>query len=272
VAPLDARGFRAHPHAEHRARIGDLRRESWWRRDHGWLTLLCDTGHLSNIPVPCGVRYCDICAGAVAGRRRKILEHEIQETLDGAHRSWRVKMLTLTIENHEDLAGIWDLLLEAFDRLREMVVWTDARVAWWRASLEVTTSGREWHPHLHIVMCSGFMKQEKVSGSWISATRGWGMIVDIREIYGEAGREAKEAAKYLAKPDQVATWSRRQRIEFSRAARSRQTWFGSGKIRGIAAIPRHSGCRHCGSGVDMVRSTDGDTWHHYRQWIDEIPD
>lgn len=268
--PLDARGFRARDHSDHGNRIADLRREAWWNRDHGWISIMCDSGHTSFVPSPCGVRYCDICARSRAVSRRAKLRREIEHTQDVAGPGWRVKVLTLTIENVEDLGGGWDHLLDSFSRFREMRLWRDTGVAWWRASLEVTTKGKEWHPHLHVLMCAGFMDYRAITGSWITATRGWGMITDIREAYGPPGQEAREAAKYVAKPQQVATWSRRQRGEFSRVARDRRSWFGSGAVIGLPDETR-AGCGECGSSVELVHQHYGPADHHYARWSDEDP-
>lgn len=262
---LDAPGFRTR---EVKMRTAKLKRWNWYTREHRWASFMCDDGHSYSVPLDCGHRYCDICARSQVATRRRALELEIERAKELETRSVRVKMMTLTMKSMEDPRQMWDHLYDSFDRLQETVTWRKGKVRWWIARAEVTTKGKEWHVHLHVLMLSRFIDQKALSNSWIRSTRRTGMIVHIEQIFGrEIGDAAMEVAKYLCKPGDVAKWSRRQKAQFAEAVRDRKLWLGGGELD--PRLPdgpqkRGRGCPTCGSHVEFVHMSVTTAENYYR--------
>ena len=135
----------------------------------------------------CHSRWCTPCARDRASRIASNLEQLIQ------HHPHR--FLTLTLKHSDSpLSTQLDRLYDSFRRLRRRPFWSSA-VSGGAAVLEVKHSHRDhlWHPHLHVLLDSKFLRHKDISAEWFRIT-GDSFITDIRLI-----KDHKHAAHYMTK-------------------------------------------------------------------------
>ena len=119
----------------------------------------------------------------------------------------RLSMLTLTTQNTPLGA-----LAEGFDHhiasVKRLVETLGVNLTWGQFQIEITSNGAGFHVHSHGIIRAQFIPQDWLVERWIEASYGWGMVLDIREVYGtEYGDAAKEASKYPTKPLDMRSWS-----------------------------------------------------------------
>jgi hypothetical protein len=103
--------------------------------------------------------------------------------------------LTLTVRNGSDLRERGQHLRRSFERLRRRKYWRE-HVAGGIAIEEIVHNGKEWHPHLHIIVDSGTPSAvllPELVALWLAVT-GDSFIIDVRPL-----TELREACKYTAK-------------------------------------------------------------------------
>lgn len=97
---------------------------------------------------------------------------------------------------------------------------------------------KEWHPHLHIVLDSDYIPQEKLSKEWQACT-GTSSIVDIRAVRSTKA-VAEYVSRYCARPAKLVDFNEEDCIEMFKVFHNRKlcgTW-GSG--RKISLRPQKS--------------------------------
>lgn len=216
---------------------------------HEFLHVVCtDCGHKIDIPITCGDPFCVVCAKWKQRKYRNYIRQKIGGMVD---RGQKLRMMTLTIKNTNDLAAGYDKLREDFTRLRRRNIWTrNVKAA--VAGFEVTNSGSGWHVHVHIFYDGRFIRQQDLSRVWLSVT-GDSKIVDIRAIHDVHGA-LKEVMKYPFKPADARNWSDRERGEYCSvmAGKRRYTtygaWYGEKLVE-----PRKKGCcPDCGGEMTIM--------------------
>lgn len=108
------------------------------------LTCTC-CGEVHEIKVSCRKRWCPVCAWRISAARVARYSAAVQSM------QWPL-FVTLTRPNVKviDLDVIRDMR-RAFRRLRQRAAWA-RNVRGGVASLEITNTGRGWHPHIHAVI------------------------------------------------------------------------------------------------------------------------
>ena len=155
--------------------------------------------------ISCGDRIgCVLCAHARAGK----VAIRVEKLFAGVERP---KFLTLTVKNVPTITTTtYGELRRSFTRFRRIL----ERIApgalrggvyvietTFHAKGSSRKSGGvyerdEWHPHIHVLIDSGYIPQATLSDLWSEATHGWGHMVDIRAA--DKGSIA-ELAKYPTK-------------------------------------------------------------------------
>lgn len=156
-----------------------------------------DTGHggthYAGLETCGSVWHCPVCAGRVAQRRCQEVAEIIQahQSMGGA-----VYMVTLTIRHHafQRAAELRHAVTEAWRKVQGGSVWQGmkerAGVKGTVRALEVTYGQAGWHPHMHVLICTGKelpeATEEYLRGAifdrWAAAVRKLG--------YGECSRDA----------------------------------------------------------------------------------
>lgn len=163
----------------------------------------------------CENRFCPACCGRIAHKR---IERTVSLLDDVNPRDLR--FITLTLKHSSTpLRSQIKALRKAFRKLRsdKYGPWRRTQ-SWGIAVIEVKRTSRgEWHPHLHIISCGGFLAKRVLSWEWGASTctcrkrsdpcyasrdgmcagRSW--IVDIGAVETTQGAVGY-IAKYVAKP------------------------------------------------------------------------
>lgn len=141
------------------------------------LRLHCTScGRIHESETRCSLKWCPVCARKRAAR------------LSGKYRKASALMtwpmhITLTRANTATISKEQiDELKKAFTKLRERAIWRDNVVGGIKA-LEMTNTGKGWHPHLHILAdCKWLSKQ-------VPEPQGWHSRARKKELFQQASEE-----------------------------------------------------------------------------------
>lgn len=161
---------------------------------HDFRRIVCGScGHVSDVPIYCGDRFCPVCSGPRRKRLRERFTAIVSATPRKSRYRWR--FVTLTIPSQEDPKEALDTLYERFKRLRQR--------KWWKSyclggicGAEITRSLDKWHVHLHIILYSTFIPQSELAKRWRQVSPG--RIVDIRLLPETTA--ISYILKYITKP------------------------------------------------------------------------
>lgn len=163
--------------------------------DHEYRRIACTAcGHIFDVPVSCGNRFCAICNGP---RRRRVvskLQHIVQNAFVPPGYRWR--FVTLSIPRSPDLRLAAETLVGSFRRLRQRRSWAK-RVAGGAYVIEVIGTPGNWHAHLHVIVLSSYLPQKQLASEWSKCSPG--RIVYIQAIPPSA--IISYVTKYVAKTD-----------------------------------------------------------------------
>lgn len=143
--------------------------------DHDFRRFFCvGCGHIVDVPVHCGNRFCEICMKSRQWKARQ----KIRVLVDSLQleKGFRLKMLTLSVPNTDDLAAGVDHLIASFRRLRQRSYWKN-RIKGGLAVVEISGRSGNWHPHLHILIESKFLKYAKIHKDWCDVSGGIGVYI-----------------------------------------------------------------------------------------------
>lgn len=156
-----------------------------------------DCGSVTKFPNRCDLFCCPECANHLQRDR-------VQQVEWWTHTLSQPKHVVLTVRNTEQISrGHIKSLQTAFARLRRQKVFSGVRGGFYR--IEITNEGKGWHLHIHALVEARWIDAPSLAIAWNKATRGEGCIVKVRDC--RKGEYLREVTKYLAKPQQVASWS-----------------------------------------------------------------
>ena len=158
----------------------------------------------------CRHRMCPFCAV----KRSANVAADILHALQGMTRP---RTIILTVRsNDKPLGDQLRRLRSDFARLRRRALWRN-NVTAGMYTLEVTLNQQtgQWHPHLHIIYQGNYIHQKALRLQWQNVT-GDSDVVWIEEVRDRAGA-AQELAKYVGKPQRVATWTPQQILTYADA-------------------------------------------------------
>lgn len=190
------------------------------------LTCTCCGAHRM-VETRCKKRWCPVCARTISAARVSKYSGAV------ARMQWPL-FLTLTRPNLKTLTlGDIRHMRRAFRKMRQRV-WWERSVRGGVASLEITNTGKGWHPHIHAVIdCKWLavktpppkpfesrkallarLKQaaEEVGGAWAKAMELPRCSVKVKRAYGARAAEdpransssiAVEVLKYSVKPSDL---------------------------------------------------------------------
>lgn len=175
----------------------------------------------------CGLRWCPTCQR----HKQSFITQEVQDWISGVELP---KFLTLTLKHSDDpLEDQIRRLYECFQKLRK---WKRFQAyvygGVWFFQVKRSKESGQWHPHLHILLCSEYMPHERISSMWLECT-GDSDIVDIRAVKSPQ-QVASYVARYATNPAELETMSEADAIEVFDALHSRRLY---GKF-GIASALR----------------------------------
>lgn len=206
---------------------------------HQFRRIVCSgCGESLDVPVYCGDRFCPVCSVTRSIRVKRRLTWLVDQQSKLPNQSFF--FWTFSLKNCTDLTkGIKQLQL-AFRRLRNRAYWKN-HVTGGGFVIEIKGHPGNWHPHIHAILYSNWMKWDTVFTLWRKCSGGRGCYVKL--IPKSAA--VAYVTKYLSKPDvpdQVA-------IEISAALKGIRlfapigAWHAGNKSYPKKATP----CKRCGS-------------------------
>lgn len=165
-----------------------LRRQYERCRTDAWVVQHEDTLELRVASRKCNQRWCPMCQKT----KRWIITNAVT---DWAETKQHVKFVTFTLRScHASLELQVERLYESFQKIRKSKLWRQSvRGGVWFFQLTMNKSTRLWHPHIHVLVDSDYIKQRLLSQLWESITFD-SKIVDIRKVHN-----AEDAADYVAR-------------------------------------------------------------------------
>lgn len=149
----------------------------------------------------CQLRLCPMCTARRA-RRAAYKLSRVLDVVEAAHGA-KFLFLTLTMRNvpGDQLGDALEQLTKGWYRFVEQRQIERSVKGWFRA-IEITRSGRNYHPHLHVILA--------VEPDYFS-------------------RESRKSGKYLNQSDLVDRWMRALRVDYRPSVRIQVTKAGGGQ-------------------------------------------
>lgn len=159
----------------------------------------------------CKLRLCPMCIGRRARRSAWKLS-QVLNMVEAEHGA-KFLFLTLTMKNvpGDQLGNALGQLADAWNRFLKQRQLERTVKGWFRA-IEITRSGKQYHPHLHAILA--------VEADYFS-------------------RESRKAGKYLNQTDLVERWQKALRVDYRPSVRIQTT---KGKA-GTGEVVRSAGGR-----------------------------
>lgn len=153
----------------------------------------------------CHLRLCPMCTARRA-RRAAYKLSRVLDVVEAAHGA-KFLFLTLTMKNVPgwELSAAIEQLVKGWIRFTEQRQIERSIRGWFRA-IEITRSGRNYHPHLHVILA--------VEPDYFS-------------------RESRRSGKYLNQADLIERWQRALRVDYRPSVRIQTT-----RAKGAASAGR----------------------------------
>lgn len=153
----------------------------------------------------CKDRFCVPCADSRSHRIGRRLRDHVDDNA--------ISFLTLTLRDSDvPLSELLDKLIVSFRRLRQWPIWK-REVAGGVAFVEIkfNPDKQRWHPHLHVIMEAGYMRQADIADRWHAITK-TSFHVDIRRAT-DADQAIRYVTKYGSKPLNQSFVADEQRLD-----------------------------------------------------------
>lgn len=189
-------------------------------RHRAWFVRHQETGDLRVAAKSCKLRWCPLCAK----KKQWFLVEQFRPWAESVD---KLKFLTLTLKHsnaplHDQICSLYTF----FQKFRKLKYLRDNMIGGvWFFQITKSKESGQWHPHLHCLIESNFMSQDKLSKLWCRTTLG-STIVDIRSCK-DSKKIAEYVGRYSARPSSLAGMELADRIELMEALHGRRlvgTW------------------------------------------------
>lgn len=199
--------------------LRDCRCFSWFLRD-------AETGIVRISSNHCRLRWCPLCGAAKAAQVSAAIQQWLQDVPTP-------RMLTLTLKHsNAPLADQIDSIYTFFQSFRRRK-WLKEAISggiWFFQVHRVGGSGA-WHPHIHILLDSGYLPKARLSDDWRDTTHG-SYIVDIKRITDNKA-SCDYVARYVARPAKLADLDLSSAQELLQALHGRRLAGSWGSAHGV---------------------------------------
>ncbi len=218
----------------------------------------------------CDLLVCPTCQPRLAAERYESIQWWTEQVPQPKH-------IVLTMRNADQITFRWIRWAKsALARLRRSKLARNWRGGLW--TLEVTNEGRGWHLHFHLL----------VDVSWVDPgelARKWGQLIgqDYAIVKVKDARPAqyrRDAAKYVCKGTELASWSGPDIVSFLNALHGNRTFGVFGSLYGKRTQWREwldtlISCRQrCDCGANHWKVYSAEEWEAHcilHQTIDHKP-
>ena len=193
-------------------------------RKYAWFTRHKTTGQVKVQANSCRLRWCPVCAEAKQLRIRDAVSKWLKSFS-------KPRFLTLTCSHSADGLDVQiERLYHSFRLLRaHKKIAKKITGGIWFFQLKMSKKDRCWHPHLHILLDSGYINQKELSLEWLRTT-GNSYIIDIRAVK-DPGKVADYVSRYCAKPCRLSDFEASDRVEIAAVLHGKRLCgcFGTGR-------------------------------------------
>lgn len=203
-------------------------------RTDAWFAVSIKSRHVAVLSNACRLRWCPLCSRAKA----RLISSSVSEWL----KSFRnPKILTLTLRHSNDsLDKQVTRLYAAFQVLRRRgLLKKNCNGGIWFFQVKLSEKTGQWHPHLHCLLESAFLPHKVLKAAWHEIT-GDSDVVDIRVIY-DPKKAADYVARYAARPAQLASLNRGERLQVYDALKGRRLAGKWGSASAVTFTPSPDG-------------------------------
>lgn len=234
-------------------------------RSMAWFARHVETGLVRVLSNGCKLRWCPLCAdGTRAFVTRQVLEwlkHQPQP-----------KFLTLTLKHSAAPLGFQvDNLYKFFRQLKKSSLWRKhVTGAIWFFQVKLSSRDSCWHPHLHLLLNSSYIPQNRLSSLWKRITQ-TSCIVDIRAVNNQQ-RAAEYVARYCSASADLLKMPFNAAVDCVSELHGRRLCGTQGAARGVrlrTSTPTKAGeWKNIGSwwSVSRSRASCGDAREIWRAW------
>lgn len=218
-------------------------------RTKAWFVRHEDTGQVRVASKKCHLRWCYPCS---EGRQVFITE----QVLPWFNSAALPKLLTVTLRHtSSSLSDQVSFVYECFRKLRKRAFFKNrVRGGIWFFQVTQNPKDFTWHPHIHALIDSDYLDHQELKDHWAKITSG-STIIHIKSVYNPE-RTLKHAARYAARPSDLATIPIQDRLELFDAFHQRKICGTWGTARKISLRPK--------------KPEDADKWRNVGAWTTVI--
>lgn len=139
---------------------------------HDFISIYCQScGHKHQVRVDCGFRFCPECSIPRGARIRRRLKY-IMDNYPPPPGD-RLRMITLSTRNCQNLALGIKHLVASFRKLRQQKFWKKY-CSGGATIIEITGKKGDYHPHLHILCYCNYVPWKDMAARWKLISGGTG--------------------------------------------------------------------------------------------------
>lgn len=210
---------------------------------HRMVALRCGScGNIKIIRLKCSDRTCSEC-------RKRIYFKLLRGWTELVRNMKNPKLLTLTLVNKQYLLrNDITFIRKSLNKLLRRKYYKE-RIKGGLYVIEIINKGRGWNIHIHALIESAFIKQNKISQDWLDITRN-SFIVDIRDAYTPVSG-LRYILKYLTKTPQIGNNADvyNRALKYSRLIQTFGNLYGNAPDKMVLA------CEQCGSSCWITEHT-----------------
>lgn len=214
-------------------------------RTVAWFVRHEETGQVRISSKKCHLRWCYHCAES----RQNFITSQV-------HPWWAraklPKLLTLTLQHTSaPLEQQIDLLYRSFQKLRNRQPMKKKCIAGvWFFQITRNHETNTWHPHLHALIDSAYLKHDLLKKAWCQITGG-STIIHIKAVIDTA-KTLSHCARYAARPSSLINLTDSEALELYQAFQNRRIVGAWGKAKAIS--------------FRQTKPVDSEKWKNIGSW------
>lgn len=214
-------------------------------RQVAWFVRNEDTGDVRVASKKCHLRWCYHCAES----RQQFITSQVYPWYSCAKFP---KLLTVTLKHTTaPLQQQIELLYRSFQKLRNRAIMKKRCCAGvWLFQITRNHKTGCWHPHIHALIDSGYLKHDLLKQAWSKITGG-STIVHIKAVHDTAKTLAHHA-RYAARPSSLVDLTDEEALELYEAFKNRRIVGSWGRARAIS--------------FRQTKPIDSDKWKNIGSW------
>ncbi len=214
-------------------------------RQTAWFVRHEETGEVRIASKKCHLRWCFHCAES----RQAFITSQVTPWWSTTKLP---KLLTLTLKHTTaPLNQQIELLYKSFSKLRNRAYMKKRCIAGvWFFQITRNHETNTWHPHLHALIDSAYLKHELLSQSWYKITNG-SSVVHIKAVTDKL-KTLTHHARYAARPSSLVDLTDDEALELYEAFKHRRIVGSWGKAKAIS--------------FRQTKPVDAELWQNIGTW------